>query len=663
MSTIATSTNIRLTLDISPNQKTDKKYNLGEVAFINTESEKGIYIGLGTGPADNPAIKIYNSNDIVSSSNYSNIAGSANSLNISQPIGNANIPVFFSATGFPMPINFMMSATVIDNDEIKGTSIIGQSAIETLIDSKLNNISHVLHFKGVQLDIPETTDGWNEGDVIIVGKQEYVFVEATVDGVLKKYWESFGDEENYVSKDYKILTDISNTDYPIFIDNSVMNGTSTYIYHRNKNNIISDPLSPATTMIYGTSSAIPQITVDKWGHIDNVTTIPIDFPHNAFNDYTVSTTQLATTTNNVDKKTLLTQNVIIDQLNSVENSLISIINNATTELHDNINDLGALKYIGNFSNIPIITKVTADGDDHYYINYVNSGNVGTEVLSGNLITTDNGDQYILEVGNGTANWKTWGNASNYALKTISVTGTGVLGGGGELNDDIEITHNKSNVRKIIQLGATTSDNIGGIDDIPVISVDTYGHIHEIETVPSKLKGYYITNTATDIIAATASAIITQAGIEDIINATLNAWKSSFSNPLSYKGIKTEFPASAITGDIILVPTETQSEGHRFIEYIYSGTAWESIGEENVYAYKETKVIGTGILGGGGSLENDREITHKTSGVNAGIYGGDNLIPILTINDWGHVTNVATSTITIPTYTGPKWKVIRTYNNE
>jgi hypothetical protein len=99
------------------------------------------------------------------------------------------------------------------------------------------------------------------------------------------------------------------------------------------------------------------------------------------------------------------------------------------------------------------------------------------------------------------------------------------------------------------------------------------------------------------------------------------------------------------------------------EFVWTGTAWEELGNEGSYALSTIKVEGTGALGGGGNLTANRTITHNTSGVTAGTYGpsanvtgseGNTIkVPEITVDTYGHVTGVTERTYTSKnsTYTG------------
>lgn len=101
------------------------------------------------------------------------------------------------------------------------------------------------------------------------------------------------------------------------------------------------------------------------------------------------------------------------------------------------------------------------------------------------------------------------------------------------------------------------------------------------------------------------------------------------------------------------------------EFVWNGSAWEEFGDEGSYALKTVSVTGTGVLSGGGTLTENRTITHNTSGATAGTYGpGSNVtgtnnttisVPEITVDEYGHVTAISNKTYTSKdtTYTALK----------
>lgn len=110
-------------------------------------------------------------------------------------------------------------------------------------------------------------------------------------------------------------------------------------------------------------------------------------------------------------------------------------------------------------------KVTALGTP---LKFVGAGNTLPGVASSSqgdvYLNTTTHKEYVFD---GT-NWVEFGDEGSYALKTISVTGTGALEGGGDLTADREITHR--------ELFSGTAGSFGSATQVPKITVDKYGHV-------------------------------------------------------------------------------------------------------------------------------------------------------------------------------------------
>ena len=103
-----------------------------------------------------------------------------------------------------------------------------------------------------------------------------------------------------------------------------------------------------------------------------------------------------------------------------------------------------------------------------------------------------------------------------------------------------------------------------------------------------------------------------------------------------------------SGDVVLYNSQ---------EFVWTGSAWELLGDESSYALKTISVTGGDGLSGGGTLTEDRTITHATpsgaiSGAKGGTSGTRTYIQSITTDKFGHITGTtsATETVTDTTYT-------------
>ena len=78
-------------------------------------------------------------------------------------------------------------------------------------------------------------------------------------------------------------------------------------------------------------------------------------------------------------------------------------------------------------------------------------------------------------------WELFGDEGSYALKTVTITGTGALDGGGAISSNQTITH-----KTILATGSADTTYGPGADvsganaiDIPYLKLDSYGHVKEI----------------------------------------------------------------------------------------------------------------------------------------------------------------------------------------
>ena len=117
---------------------------------------------------------------------------------------------------------------------------------------------------------------------------------------------------------------------------------------------------------------------------------------------------------------------------------------------------------------------------------------------------------------------------------------------------------------------------------------------------------------------------------------------STTNPITISGSSVK----ATSGNVVLYGSK---------EFVWTGSLWEELGDEGSHALKSVTITGIGALDGGGSLEANREITHRTtartnttSKISPGYNGSFVVVGAVTSDSYGHVTGVSTKTVTIPT---------------
>ena len=122
------------------------------------------------------------------------------------------------------------------------------------------------------------------------------------------------------------------------------------------------------------------------------------------------------------------------------------------------------------------------------------------------------------------------------------------------------------------------------------------------------KGTFTANASSDVeIDITASDLGLSSAMKFIGTTTTSISDGATTNPITIGGNS----VTATSGNVTLY-------NHK--EFLWNGSAWEELGDESSYALKSITITGTGVLGGGGTLESNRTITHnagnaasKTSG--------------------------------------------------
>lgn len=90
------------------------------------------------------------------------------------------------------------------------------------------------------------------------------------------------------------------------------------------------------------------------------------------------------------------------------------------------------------------------------------------------------------------------------------------------------------------------------------------------------------------------------------------------------------------------------------EFVWTGTAWEELGDEGSYALKTVTVTGANGLTGGGALSSNQVISHATpTGASAGAKGNatannNTFLKTVTTDAYGHITASSTEALALAT---------------
>lgn len=252
----------------------------------------------------------------------------------------------------------------------------------------------------------------------------------------------------------------------------------------------------AGTAVGWGGSAVTGVTVDAAGHVTGVTTGAI--PVNPVSANTV-TSSAALTANQVvvgnGNKTVKASGYTLGGATLGDTTGADKRLATEAAVADAVSGLsGAMHYIGTSTS-----EITDGGTQNPTI----SGYSGTAKTAGNVVIYGS-KEFVWD---GSA-WEEFGDEGSYALKTVSVTGTGALSGGGTLTESRTITHNTS--------GATAGTYGPGNDvtgtnnttiSVPEITVDQYGHVTAIsnKTYTSKDTTYTALKNPNSLTIGTGDA--------------------------------------------------------------------------------------------------------------------------------------------------------------
>lgn len=139
------------------------------------------------------------------------------------------------------------------------------------------------------------------------------------------------------------------------------------------------------------------------------------------------------------------------------------------------------------------------------------------------------------------------------------------------------------------------------------------------------KGTFTANASSNVeINITASDLGLSAAMKFIGTSSTTITDGATTSPITVNNSSVT-PAS---GNVVLYGNK---------EFVWTGSLWEELGNEGSYALSSVTITGTGALSGGGSLENNREITHNevlgTAEPTAAVYK-------ITMDKYGHVASKA-----------------------
>ena len=159
----------------------------------------------------------------------------------------------------------------------------------------------------------------------------------------------------------------------------------------------------------------------------------------------------------------------------------------------------------------------------------------------------------------------------------------------------------------VQVAATDiSANSGTFTDLTVTSTATFSAT-TVSATTLTIGGSTVEQLADKQIAAIAAATQTSASNGITVGVTTQSGSvtavsvdaTAFGNVMSFKGVVTALPSeSNVSGDIVVIGANPTGEGLvQGQEYIYDGTNWELIGDQNTYAvnaYTSTATVFTGV---------------------------------------------------------------------
>lgn len=303
---------------------------------------------------------------------------------------------------------------------------------------------------------------------------------------------------------------------------------------------------------------------------------------------------------------------------------------------------GTFQVVANSGTSGVTTPFTANGSSAIALNFINGNNTTAVVTA----VSNKAPTITFNHNAGSAASVTDGTASAYALNAEYTVLTGISY---TVDSYGHITGISTTRQTIKDTNTTYARNVSHSSanvtagTIPVWNADAGS------SAAAVLKDGYTVDSAT--LSSSETAIPTSKAVSDAISGLSGAMHfcgttttalTDGATTATLAGSGLNKTTGFVAGDVVIYSNK---------EFVWTGSAWELLGDEGSYALKTVTITGTGELGGGGAISSNQTITHNTSGATAGTYGptqtaavsGSNNtkinVPKITVNEYGHVTSI------------------------
>lgn len=303
---------------------------------------------------------------------------------------------------------------------------------------------------------------------------------------------------------------------------------------------------------------------------------------------------------------------------------------------------GTFQVVANSGTSGVATPFTANGSSAIALNFINGNNTTAVVTA----VSNKAPTITFNHNAGSAASVTDGTAANYALNTEYTVLTGISY---TVDSYGHITGISTTRQKIKDTNTTYSRNVSHSSAAVTAGTIPVWNAAAGADAAAVLKDGYTVDTAT--LSSSETAIPTSKAVSDAITGLSGAMHfcgttttalTDGATTATLAGSGLNKTTGFVAGDVVIYSNK---------EFVWTGSAWELLGDEGSYALKTVTITGTGELGGGGAISSNQTITHNTSGATAGTYGptqtaavsGTNNtkinVPKITVNEYGHVTSI------------------------